>query len=901
MDKAENIQEDVVNGLETRLSELETMVLSKAALIEKKMNEKAESLQAWEARLQLKQEEQQVLQGKIDVCAEKMKGIEEAEQRLKSYQQILAEREQKMLDSANQTEEAYKQRFAELEQAFREKGEKQAQQLEIYNKRIEELLQRENNITVSEQALEAELNKKRSETEAALLDSKRQEMEALSQWITKQQAKFSSSLESDYRQDEERRRESREQALRDISEALAKEREQKLAELAETLKKMEAEANAEIEARKNELAEQEKSLQARIEAATQHEQELRNEQRQVQREGRRLDTREAGLDEREDNLEEEVNNRFASQIEALKSELAAKDVVNKQLQGSLANLQLENQELRSIKEGFGDDPFPVMNRKINELEIANQKLRDKVQELPTLEDKDELLRVNNEVEKLRLERENLLRAYNSSKDDLLRAQKLQCDYDMAMVEKSRLERQVENAEQESQLLQEKLNRLMQSAAQASERQERIDSIEKALVDNVKAPLTALEKAATVISELEWLDKIGRNCYDYGFKFPQRILYAFHTALKISDWSTLTVLAGVSGTGKSELPHLYAAFGGLNFLAVPVQPNWDSQESMLGYFNSIDNKFDAQPLLRFLAQCSSERDGMDNSLNIVLLDEMNLAHVEHYFAEFLSKLELRRNTGRGDEPFVDINIGAGMDPYQLRLTRNVLWTGTMNQDETTKSLSDKVLDRGLVINFPRPKELISRKKLVNLDEFVAERNVQGLDSRVWAEQWVKTELPFSPEQEKYIDATYRVLLQKINDNLAEAGRALGHRVWQSIEFYIANYPLVDDELNRANGAVTVELKKAIRDAVEDQLVQKCMPKLRGIEVRSNNDCLQKIRTLLQDNGFNLDEDFQNACELGYGQFMWSSAEYINVDQKIAGAHEINDEISDDGEGEGLWKS
>jgi GTP-binding protein Era len=64
-----------------------------------------------------------------------------------------------------------------------------------------------------------------------------------------------------------------------------------------------------------------------------------------------------------------------------------------------------------------------------------------------------------------------------------------------------------------------------------------------------------------------------------------LFYAFHTALKIADWSSVTVLAGVSGTGKSELPRLYSAFGGLNFINVPVQPNWDSQESMLGFSQS----------------------------------------------------------------------------------------------------------------------------------------------------------------------------------------------------------------------------------------------------------------------------------------------------------------------------
>ena len=162
-----------------------------------------------------------------------------------------------------------------------------------------------------------------------------------------------------------------------------------------------------------------------------------------------------------------------------------------------------------------------------------------------------------------------------------------------------------------------------------------------------------------VDELEWLDGIANASDSYGLHFNPRILKAFHTSLKTAEWSPLTVLAGVSGTGKSELPRLYSHFGGLFFQPLAVQPNWDSQESMLGFFNSIDNRFDAQPVLRFLAQ--SQKPGqtrrttaratraLPDAVCLVLLDEMNLAHPELYFAEFLSKLELRRGMKGSDVP------------------------------------------------------------------------------------------------------------------------------------------------------------------------------------------------------------------------------------------------------------
>ena len=381
-----------------------------------------------------------------------------------------------------------------------------------------------------------------------------------------------------------------------------------------------------------------------------------------------------------------------------------------------------------------------------------------------------------------------------------------------------------------------------------------------------------------IDEIDWLTNIKRGCDEYGIKFNERILKAFHTAIKTAEWSPLTILAGVSGTGKSELPRLYSQFGGIVFEPVAVQPNWDSQESMLGFFNSIDNRFDAQPLLRFLAQSQKEwtvdYPGLSEAVCMVLLDEMNLAHPELYFAQFLSKLELRRGKARFDVPALEIKTGAGIPPYKLPLGRNVLWTGTMNQDETTKSLSDKVLDRSVVINFPRPIKLSRRPKLMPLN---SGNRRSLLNKNDWF-SWMEKKISF----ERDLIFPYKAFVEDINKALGVAGRAVGHRVWQSIEYYIANYP--DVRAAAKNGDAS-DLARSMHIAFEDQLVQKIMPKLRGIDTRgkSKSDCLDVIQGLLLRgvNGirFNLDDDFTAACELGYGQFMWQSANYLNSTDEL----------------------
>jgi 5-methylcytosine-specific restriction endonuclease McrBC GTP-binding regulatory subunit McrB len=265
------------------------------------------------------------------------------------------------------------------------------------------------------------------------------------------------------------------------------------------------------------------------------------------------------------------------------------------------------------------------------------------------------------------------------------------------------------------------------------------------------------------------------------------------------------------------------------------------------------------------ECSEAYPGLGDVMTLILLDEMNLAHVELYFAEFLSKLESRRGKPQYAVESLDVKLGSGIQPYQLNLGRNVLWTGTMNQDETTKSLSDKVLDRGIIINFPRPTSLERREKLNSLG-----KGTPLLPRVVW-QSWRQLNSPFTPDQIK----PYKSFVEEMNNSLAKVSRALGHRVWQSIEYYMANYPTIIKAIAAKN---ETDLNREMKTAFEDQLVQKVMPKLRGIETRgkAKTDCIDKIRSQLERDNYKIINDFDLACEFGYGQFIWNSANYIKED-------------------------
>lgn len=262
-------------------------------------------------------------------------------------------------------------------------------------------------------------------------------------------------------------------------------------------------------------------------------------------------------------------------------------------------------------------------------------------------------------------------------------------------------------------------------------------------------------------------------------------------------------------------------------------------------------------LLYTLQCDSS-----GSMLMVLLDEMNLAHPEQYFADLLSKFEESRNTDR--DPSYEIALGAGERPEMLNIGRNVLWTGTMNEDETTKGLSDKVIDRSMLITFPCPKELYGR----NTNKL--EKPQLTLSHARW-ELWKQSAL--HSEDDRIIDLINdrKKMIEQINIEMSEMGRNLGHRVWQSIQNYILNYPLVI-----AAGKCQGDMTDAVQQAFCDALAFKMMPKLRGLEVNGYNERhLEKIKQYLNEGASELSTDFDKACSMTSEIFQWNSAEFMEL--------------------------
>lgn len=578
---------------------------------------------------------------------------------------------------------------------------------------------------------------------------------------------------------------------------------------------------------------------------------------------------------RNDDLNEEVAARVREECQAMESELQS---CKSNLQRLRESLRIQSDVLGSfeqLKRQLGGRDAAEVIRDLNVMSDEINRLREELKTSPTEEIRKRYQEMESEAKGQKARIDQLEKLVKENTEKARSADNHQLKNSMLVAENQVLAQKASLYESAANEAHAELTRLRAAFDRSPEVVARVKEIEN---PHVKRETIRLPEKNDTVDELTWLTGVGNACDKYGLHFHPRILRAFHTALKTAEWSPLTILAGVSGTGKSELPRLYSHFGGLVFEPLSVQPNWDSQESMLGFFNSIDNKFDAQPVLRFLAQSQKDwieqSDGVENypglkeAVCLILLDEMNLAHPELYFAEFLSKLELRRGMKGTEVPHLPVKLGAGMPAYPLPMGRNVLWAGTMNQDETTKALSDKVQDRSIIIHFPRPTDLKRRLVLTPLDD----KNRGPLLHRKKWHSWVAQGTSFSEEDVK----PYKDFIQTMNKALAVAGRAIGHRVWQSVEYYMANYP--DVRAAKDEGHKDAR-NKALHAAFEDQLVQKVMPKLRGIDTRGKckTECLDVIRGQINSgiggNAFNLADDFEIACDLGHGQFIWQSANYL----------------------------
>ena len=361
--------------------------------------------------------------------------------------------------------------------------------------------------------------------------------------------------------------------------------------------------------------------------------------------------------------------------------------------------------------------------------------------------------------------------------------------------------------------------------------------------------------SAIIDENDALHRVRLNFDATGLSYPDRTLRAFHTAMKVNESTQMAVLAGISGTGKSQLPRQYAAGMGIGFLQVPVQPRWDSPQDLMGFYNYVEGRFRPTDMARAL-WAMDELNNLDGALRdrmlMILLDEMNLARVEYYFSDFLSRLESRPSPSEVGEPArrKDAEIELEIPTPDGKVPRifpgyNLLFAGTMNEDESTQSLSDKVVDRANVIRFAAPRTIISG----------GARGKRPATEALKRSTWEKWANPRRSESER---DTAQNKIEEMVDMMKSLGRPFGHRLGRAMLSYVDRYP------------VTEGVPNIVNHALADQVEMRLLPKLRGIEVETRNQEIEKLRAFVAGLGDDaLAEAIKISAEAAEatGQFVW----------------------------------
>jgi len=268
------------------------------------------------------------------------------------------------------------------------------------------------------------------------------------------------------------------------------------------------------------------------------------------------------------------------------------------------------------------------------------------------------------------------------------------------------------------------------------------------------------------------DYIRRKINMSGAVYSPDLLRRYHLSLKTRRF---VILCGVSGSGKTLLTRMYSDAVEAKYCLVAVAPNWTTNEDLLGYYNPLSKQYYDTDFSLFLRQASrayhSARavNKQPEPFHLVL-DEMNLARVEYYFAKFLSAMEVLTSAGKAQVTM--------SGPDVVDLTPNLYFIGTVNVDETTQNFADKIFDRAQVI------------EVTHLREEIASR-IQRPELRDW--------------------------IMAIWDAVAEV-QPFSIRVVDEINKYVEE---------------AIRIGLPWEEALDDQIIQKVLPRVKGTDLRIGN--------------------------------------------------------------------
>ena len=309
------------------------------------------------------------------------------------------------------------------------------------------------------------------------------------------------------------------------------------------------------------------------------------------------------------------------------------------------------------------------------------------------------------------------------------------------------------------------------------------------IDQINEEIIEVKKESN--GEFEMLESFKRNVINSNLCYDYEDLINLHICAKSSP---LTILAGMSGTGKTQLALQYAKMLDTQevnhtLLFMPVSPSFIEPDDVLGYLNPNNGLYIPADtgLVDFLINAQNNSDKM----YMVIFDEMNLSQIEYWFSPFISVLEKdadsRYLTLYNEKSYC---INQNSYPFQIKINSNVIFIGTINLDETTKNISDRLLDRSFVIN-------LKKKKFIDYCHQDLEKETESTpklnacESSSLYNQWRSKNNPihaFNQKELEFLDELHSVI-SKYDEQ-----KGVSFRVLKNIGTYISNIPQDDDSNN-----------------------------------------------------------------------------------------------------------
>jgi hypothetical protein len=320
----------------------------------------------------------------------------------------------------------------------------------------------------------------------------------------------------------------------------------------------------------------------------------------------------------------------------------------------------------------------------------------------------------------------------------------------------------------------------------------------------KSPTTIRENSFTLLTNNEIVYHIYSYIKSKGFYYSREEVINLFLSIKTKPF---VILSGISGTGKTKIVQWFAESVGATedngqFMLIPVRPDWNDSSDLLGYVD-IKGDFKPGPLFKVIEKAERNKD----LPYFVLLDEMNLARVEHYFSDILSVMESRR--WNGEEIVTSTLLTEETAKRDIKLPTNLYIIGTVNMDETTHPFSKKVLDRANTIEF-------NRVELSNLSFLEDRKEINYItvsNNKFQAKYLHLKDLYVS---NKALVEKVTIELEKINKSLQLINAHVGYRVRDEICFYL--------DYNEDGNLLSFET------AFDNCVLQKILPRISGSDNR-----------------------------------------------------------------------